>query len=102
MNYREERRSYWRTLVEKQAESGLSGAGFCKEQNINPQRFYVWRRRFRGDSPCPGFIQLVPTSKIPYSGIRIVMDHGMSLELDKGFDPLTLREAIDALRTLGG
>lgn len=102
MSYREERRNYWHTLVERHTESGLSGAAFCKEQGINPQRFYSWRRRLRSDSPGPGFIRLVPTARSSQSGIRIVLDHGMSVELDKGFDPLTLREAVDALRTLGG
>lgn len=101
MKYREERRSHWRNLIEKHTESGLSALAFCKEQGLNPQRFYSWRRRLRGDSPGPGFIRLVPTAKTPYSGIRIVMEHGMSVELDRGFDPLTLREAIDALSNRG-
>ena len=102
MNHREERKAYWRALVDKHTESGMSAAAFCKQQGINSQRFYFWRRRFRADSSGAGFIRLVPTSKIPFSGIRIVLDHGVCVELDKGFDPLTLKEAIDALRTLGG
>ena len=101
MKYREERRNYWHTLVDKHAESDLSGAAFCKEQDINPQRFYSWRRRLHPDSPSPGFIRLVPTTRSSQSGIRIVLDHGMSVQLDKGFDPLTLREVIHALRTMG-
>jgi len=99
---KEARVSYWRTLVEKQAESGQSGAAFCKAQNVNPQRFYFWRRRFHPDSPDAGFIRLLPTSKTPCSGIRIILDHGISIELDRGFDALTLREVIDALRSMGG
>jgi hypothetical protein len=98
---KEARVNYWRALVEKQAESGMSAAAFCKQQGINPQRLYFWRRRFHSDSPGAGFIRLVPTSKTPFSGIRIVLDHGVSVELDRGFDPLTLRETIDALRTMG-
>jgi hypothetical protein len=101
MNHREKRKSYWRALIDKHAESGMSAAAFCKEQGINPQRLYFWRRRFRADSTSPGFIRLVPTSKTPFSGIRIVLDHGVCVELDRGFDPLTLRETIDALRTMG-
>jgi hypothetical protein len=99
---REARVSYWRTLVERQAESGQSGAAFCKDQNINPQRFYFWRRRLHSDSADPGFIRLVPTSNRVCSGIRIILDHGISIELDKGFDALTLCETIDALRSMGG
>ena len=102
MNHREERSAYWRTIIDKHTESGMSAAAFCKQQGINPQRFYFWRRRFRAESLGVGFIRLVPTSNSAFSGVRIALDHGISLELDKGFDPLTFREAIDALRSLGG
>jgi hypothetical protein len=94
---REDRQKYWRSLVEKLAESGMSAAAFCKEERINPQRFYAWRRRFRDDSPNAGFLRLVPTSKSTPSGVRIVLDHGMGIEVDRGFDPVTLREIIEAL-----
>ena len=102
MNHREERKAYWRALVDKHTESGMSAAAFCKQEGINPQRFYFWRRRFRGDSTSPAFIRLVPTSKAAFRGVRIVLNHGVSLKLDRNFDPLTLKETIDALRTLGG
>ena len=99
---REERVVYWRSLVDKHAESGMSGAAFCGQERINPQRFYFWRRRFDCDSPSNGFIRLVPTSRATPSGIRIVLDQRISVEVDRGFDPLTLKEAIDALRSMGG
>jgi hypothetical protein len=102
MSYKEERKTHWRTLIDKHTESGMSAAAFCKQEGINPQRFYSWRRRFRAESPGAGFIRLVPTSNTSFSGIRIILDHGVSVELDRGFDPLTLRETIDALRILGG
>jgi len=96
-----ERQDYWRGLVEKHAKSGLIAAAYCKEQKINLQRFYSWRKRFSRDSESTGFIRLVPTSKAAGSGIRIHLDHGISIEVDKGFDPVTLREAIDALSNRG-
>jgi hypothetical protein len=102
MSYKEERKTHWRTLIDKHTESGMSAAAFCKQHEINPQRFYFWRRRFRADSANSGFIRLVPTSNTAFSGIRIILDHGITLEVDRGFDSLTLRETIDALRTLGG
>jgi hypothetical protein len=99
---REDRREYWRALIEKHAESGLSAAAFCKEQNINPQRFYSWRKHLNCDSPRTGFLRLVPTSaKTTCSGIRILMDHGMRVEVDRGFDAFTLREIVDALCSRG-
>jgi len=68
MNHREERKSYWRALIDKHTESGMSAATFCRQQGINPQLFYFWRRRFRAESPGTGFIRLVPTSNSVFSG----------------------------------
>jgi hypothetical protein len=96
-----ERRDYWRALVEKHAESGMSAAAFCKEQRIKLQQFHSWRRRFRQDTSTGEFIRLVPTSKTSGSGIRIHLNHGIAVEVDKGFDPVTLRETIDALSNRG-
>ena len=102
MSYKEERRAYWRTIIDKHTESGMSAAAFCKQHEINAQRFYFWRRRFHRDPTSAGFIRLVPTSNSAFSGVRISLDHGITLEVDRGFDPLTLKEALNALRALGG
>jgi hypothetical protein len=99
---KEARVSYCRALVEKQVERGLSGAAFCREQKINPQRFYFWRRRFHSDSPGAGFVRLVPTAKTPCSGIRIFLDQGISIELDRGFDAFMPCEAIDETVEIDG
>jgi len=96
-----ERQESWRALVEKHAKSGMSAVAFCKEKRINPQRFYFWRKRFNRDTHKAGFIRLVPTSKTTSSGIRIQLGHGICVEVEKGFDPITLREAIDALSSRG-
>lgn len=94
---REARRDCWRDLVEKHAESGMSAAAFCNKQGVNPQRFYSWRKRFNGDKRATGFIRLLPTSKASGSGIRIILDPVMAVEVDRGFDALTLRQIVKAL-----
>ncbi len=92
-----ERREHWRAIIEKHVKSGLTAVAFCKVEKINPQRFYSWRKRFNRDTHKAGFIQLVPATETGRSGIRILLDHGMSVEVDRGFDPITLRETLDAL-----
>ena len=101
---REDRTTYWQKLIRAQAESGLSAAAFCKDHQINPQRFYFWRRRFKNESDVSegvAFFELVPFSKIQASGIRIRLDERLSIELERHFDPHTLRNAINALRGQG-
>ena len=98
---KEDRTTYWQKLIQEQAESGLSAAAFCKDHQINPQRFYFWRRRFKDESDASkeggAFLELVPSSKIQASGIRIRIDERVSIELERHFDPCTLRNAIDTL-----
>jgi hypothetical protein len=97
---REERVSHCQGVVQAQAQSGMSAAEFCKDQRLNLQSFYFWRRRFKtkSDTKVAGaFIELVPSSKVQESGIRISLDERLCIELACGFDPYTLRNAIDAL-----
>jgi hypothetical protein len=97
---REERSTYWQNLVDEQTDSDLTGAAFCREHNLNPQRFYQWRRRFKGTEPgnmSTGFFQLVPCSTHAHSGIRISLGDGLHIEIDRGFDPFTLRAVVEAI-----
>lgn len=97
---KKERATYWRELVQNQAQSGISAAAFCKNHQLNLQRFYFWRKRFQTESGARvtgAFLELVPSSKVREAGIRIRLDERLSIELDRHFDPFTLRNAIDAL-----
>lgn len=98
---REERSTYWRSLVDQQIESGLSGAAFCREHHINPQRFYHWRRRFQEEKPHPGsscLFELVPCSEQRQaSGLRIRLNKELYIEIDQDFDPPTLRRVIETV-----
>jgi hypothetical protein len=101
---RAERVSYWRTLLDKQAESTLSAAAFCRGQKINLHQFYQWRRRFRNqqsEGMSTGFVELLPCSKDHHSGIRLRLGQELSIEVDRGFDPLTLRAVLDAISSGG-
>jgi transposase-like protein len=37
----------WRQRIERQGESGLSIAEFCRRENVSAHSFYVWRRNLR-------------------------------------------------------
>jgi hypothetical protein len=93
-------RSYWRRLVAKQGESGMKAAAFCREHKVNLHQFYRWRRRFRSEQPqsgLDGFVELVPCVTEPDSGICIRLGGSLSIEVERGFDPLTLRAVIEAI-----
>jgi len=98
---KEDRVTYWQKLIKEQAQSNLRVGDFCRNHQINPQRFYLWRQRFNSQSSASGtgaFLELVPSSKNKESGIRLKVDQGLSIELDCGFDPSTLRQVISLLK----
>ncbi len=83
----EQRRAYWRGVLERQANSGLSAAAFCKSEGIAAHTFYGWRARLRdvpGRQAVP-FIDLGGTAEaaIAASGIEIRLDlgHGVILTI---------------------
>lgn len=39
--------SHWQQLVEQQAKSGLSGAAFCRQQDIRYANFMSWRKKLQ-------------------------------------------------------
>lgn len=98
---KQERSAYWRSLVGKQMKSGLTAAAFCREHQINRDRFYYWRRRFQNeesrDRHLGAFVELVPYEKKSSAGVHIRLGNGLCIEVDRGFDPITLRAAIQTV-----
>ena len=97
---KEERRTYWKQIVDEQIASGLSAPVFCQEHNLKISQFYRWRRKFQNLSPVSSsneFIQLIPSIKGLDSGIRIRTCDDLFIEIDRGFDPVTLRAAVNTL-----
>jgi transposase-like protein len=97
---KEERRRYWKEIVEEQAGSGLDASVFCRKHNIKIPQFYRWRRKFQdinNERSLTQFVQLIPDISNQGSGIRIRFSANFFIEVDRSFDPLTLRTAVKAL-----
>ena len=91
---REERRSYWQHIVEEQALSGLEASVYCRKHKIKIPQFYRWRSKFQAmphEEPTAAFIQLIPGESCQDSGIRVRIFDELIIEVDRGFDPLTLQ-----------
>ena len=44
----EEKRAYWRDVLERQRESGLSVRQFCREHQVSEASFHSWKRKIAG------------------------------------------------------
>lgn len=93
---REERSARWSAIVERQATSGMRGIAWCRENHINPASFYSWRKKLNEPQLERGFIEL-NSSIGENTGIRICLGTNLSIEVERGFDPFTLRDVIETL-----
>lgn len=88
--------SHWQQLVDSQAQSGLSGAQFCRERHVAYANFMSWRKRLQNVSAQPSvtpegtFVELtapLPTPEIahteiePESRLRVELTLGAGIEL---------------------
>jgi len=100
---RAERRTQWRTIIENQATSGTSAAAYCRDAQIHPSLFYSWRRRLQDQQPCAGgFLELIPgrLTQTTASGVRLRLSGKLHVEVERGFDPFTLRAVVETLGAL--
>lgn len=95
----EERRAHWRATIDKQASSGMTIAAYCWANQIKRDLFYAWRRRLRDRESCTGgFLELIPGGPTAAkTGICIHLGKNISIEVERGFDPFTLRTVVETL-----
>ena len=96
---REERVSLWQRMIDDQSSSGMTISGWCEANHIQISYFYKCRLRLRQRQwSSGGFIELKPLgSESKETGIRVVIDQGTYIEVDRGFDPGVLRAVVGIL-----
>jgi len=100
---KEERHTHWREIIDNQRTSGMTIAAYCRDIQIKSSYFYTIRRRLKErESASGGFLELRPgkmtSSMTTFSGIHIRIAGNLYLDVERGFDPLTLRLVIETLQ----
>jgi len=118
----DERKRYWRDLVERQPTSGLSVARFCADAGVSQNAFYVWKKRLlttaqqdRAAMPRRKHQRkkavaksIVPVRVIPdvshqqptAKAIEIAWPNGIAIRIPTGCDSKTLRGVFGLLTSL--
>jgi hypothetical protein len=122
---RQARREWWRRQIQRQQQSPMTVAEFCRRHGIQPVTFYSWKRRFQDEATAPAALppmpqphaspltRGVPPSDAPFVPVSIVDAGGgglleiefanaCTLRLKGTVDPRLLRVAIRAAGCLGG
>ena len=119
MKKRAQKEAYWRDIVKRQADSGLSVRRFCAEQDISEASFYGWRkklaRRDQEEAPAKSrawrtgseksanghpFISLAMADSV--RGLEIVHPLGYRVRITGDVNAKSLKQVLDALEERGG
>jgi hypothetical protein len=89
----------WLALIQAQAESGLSAAEFCKQQQISGTYFSTRKHQLRQRESCGAF---VPAFRVPVNSVGtndgLCLRHGScALQFDKQPSALWLAQLMQAL-----
>jgi hypothetical protein len=85
-----------------QKSSGLSIAGYCRQESICENSFFNWRRRF---SHCVSAASAVPFLKLPFAApvterLDLTLPNGAKISVPVSVDPVGLRKVVRILSPL--
>ena len=103
----QQRRAYWRRILEEAGRSGQGVRAFCRERHVEESLFYYWRRllaredRSGGKGAAePRFVLVRPHGEeSAESGrmLELVVERGWRLRIPSGADESALRAVLAAL-----
>ena len=94
----EEKRRAWREKFQQQRTSGLSIKQWCFENHIATQAFYYWRTKL---FPKPALSRSQFTEIVDSKHeILSIQYKDFQIQLDKHFDPLTLKKCLLILQEI--
>lgn len=99
---KQERRTYWRRIVEECGRSGRGIRAFCRERQVKEHLFYRWRRALEREAPAAETRFLLVSPEADATGasnvaLELVVEHGWRLRIPAGADAGTLRAVLGAL-----
>ena len=110
---RTDRELFWRSVLQRQTDSGLNVARFCRQESISAPSFYAWRRKLKQrdataqqvdsavDHEAHQGAHLLPVqieAGASTALVRILLPQGASIEAPSSMDRRALVELLLAVR----
>lgn len=108
----EEKRAFWRMVVQMQEESGLSVRKFCEQEGLGQASLFAWRRKFRSeeaeqaddsehrDEP----VRLAPVRLLDEKGpaaVEVVGPSGLVLRIGDDANTENVRRVLQLMHEVG-
>jgi hypothetical protein len=95
-------RQRWFDRIEAWKQNDLTQKAFCEQQQLRLGSFQRWRGIFmRGERPeASSAVSFLPVNvtAAPASSLALRIDDHLRIEIPAGFDPVTLKQVVQALR----
>ena len=102
---RASKEQFWRTVLRKWRDSGLSVRAYCEDHDLAEPTFYAWRRII---AERDATVRFVPVQVVPEAGaaapsnnapaaLELVLGAGRVLRVGRGFDEPTLKRLLALL-----
>jgi hypothetical protein len=101
-----EKRRFWEQQIQQWKDSGLTQSKFCRLHSLKTHQFTYWKKRFHRTQVPVSLVELQLGSPLQSqacssaSALRLVLDEHYRIDIDRGFDPLTLQQLVLTLRQL--
>jgi hypothetical protein len=102
-----EKRRYWKEHIEGWKACGLKQSEYCRRHQLKISRFTYWKRKLAPSSASPISLVQVALPEIFHSPVqcrpsplRVAIGDKYRVEVDQGFDPVTLKQLILTLGQL--
>ena len=101
-----EKRRFWEQQIQQWKDSGLSQIEFCRLHNLKAHQLTYWKKRFDRTQAPVSLVELQWGSTLQSSPglkaatLRLILNEHYRIDIERGFDPLTLQQVVLALRQL--
>jgi hypothetical protein len=101
-----QKRRFWEQQIQRWRDSGLTQTEFCRLQNLKPHQLTYWKKRFHRTQAPVSLVELqlgsASQSHTCSSGspLRLILDEQYRIDIDRGFDPVTLQQLVLTLSQL--
>ena len=101
-----EKRRFWEQQIQQWKDSGLSQTEFCRLHDLKAHQFTYWKKRFDRTQAPVSLVELQWGSTLQSppcpsgSPLRLILNEQYRIDINRGFDPLTLQQLVLALRQL--
>lgn len=100
----EEKRKFWKQHYLCWQESGLNQSEYCRRNNLSHHQWGYWKKRFVKTECTTEFVPLALSQSFggiaDRSPIKLIIDERYKIEIERGFDPVTLKILLAALHQL--